>query len=212
MSWFQLDPQSIANRARSAAAPIPSLGASVMRGTLGFTAVSVAGFVPWAVFGRWFNNHGGELVMYLVCAAVFIALAGPLLHRLIIGPGSLPRFYKLFGLTFTVYAAGWISGWVAMPRLTGSIAGLAFGTFLMGALLSAAFDAPKAALPVGVVLFALNCAGYFLGGLVNNVLLEHHALVAKLLWGVIYGLGFGAGLGLAFHLCQKQARAILAAR
>jgi hypothetical protein len=39
-----------------------------------------------------------------VCAIVFIVLSGLLLHRLIIGPGSLGRFYKLFSAAFAVAA------------------------------------------------------------------------------------------------------------
>ena len=57
MSWFQLDPKSIAERAQvdGADANIPTLASSLWRGVIGFTIVSVAGFVPWAVFGRWFQ-------------------------------------------------------------------------------------------------------------------------------------------------------------
>jgi hypothetical protein len=32
---------------------------------------------------------------------------------------------------------------------------------------------------------------------------------AMLLWGVCYGLGLGAGLGLAFYYCPSRARAVL---
>ena len=114
MSWFQLDPPSIAKRARAAASPVPSLGASLMRGMIGFTIVSVAGFVPWAVFGQWFHQRVGEAGMYVVCAVVFLVLTSPLLHRLIIGPGSVSRFYKVFGLSFTAYSVAWIAGWMAL--------------------------------------------------------------------------------------------------
>src|SRR5262249_53912125 len=54
MSWFQLDPQTIAARVHSAggAVSIPTVAASVLRGIAGFTLVSIAGFAPWAVWGR----------------------------------------------------------------------------------------------------------------------------------------------------------------
>src|SRR5687768_3997476 len=97
MSWFELDPVSIANRMRASHSPVvPSLGESVTRGIIGFTVVSIAGFAPWAVFGRWLYRQIGEAGMYAVCAVVFIGLSSPLLHRLIIGAGSLSRFYKVF--------------------------------------------------------------------------------------------------------------------
>lgn len=211
MGWFQLDPQSLGDRARAAGANAPSLQASLVRGTVGFTVVSVAGFVPWAVFGRWLGRHIGEAGMYAVCALVFIGLSGPLLHRLILGPGSLGRFNRLFGLSFTAYSVAWIAGWMAFRGHLGSVVGLFAGTAVMGLMLCTAFEARRELLKVVAALFLLNSAGYFLGGVVEGWLIRQHALTAMLSWGVGYGLGLGAGLGLAFHFCQRRARALLAA-
>lgn len=210
MSWFQLDPQSIASRAREAGSPVPSLGASLKRGMIGFTVVSVAGFVPWAVFGQRLRMQVGEAGMYAVCAVVFLALTAPLLHRLIIGPGSVSRFYKLFGLSFTAYSVAWIAGWMALRGHPGSMAGLAAGTMLMACMLVAAFDALRLVVKVFLALFVLNAIGYFVGGLSEAALIKEHPLAAKLSWGVFYGIGLGAGLGLAFHFCQARARKLLA--
>lgn len=194
----------------------------ILRGALGFAVVSVAGFVPWAVFGKWFRGHGGEIGMYAICALVFIALSGLLLHRLILGKGSLGRFFKLFSLIFSAYSVAWIAGWMALRGHPGSIAGLAAGTLVMGLLMVAAFDAWKETLKVILALFLLNSAGYFLGGWIEDALVQAcecsgqispasptTMLIAKLQWGVCYGLGLGAGLGLAFYFCQKEARRIL---
>jgi uncharacterized membrane protein YedE/YeeE len=85
----------------------------------------------------------------------------------------------------------------------------------MGALLAWAFDARRAAGPVIAALFCLNAAGYFLGGVTDawllgleNVPLPRQAQVAlaHTSWAVFYGLGFGAGLGLAFYWCQAETR------
>lgn len=204
MSFFQLDPASLAERARNQA--VPSLGASIARGAISFTLLSVAGFVPWAVFGRTLYRAIGEAGMYAVCAVVFIALSGPLLHRLIIGTGSLSRFYKLFTLAFIPYSVAWTVGWMALRGHPGSIAGLLAGAVVMGPILAAAFDARGSTLKVIVVLFLANAAGYFIGGVCEaNV----PGVTGKLLWGVCYGLGFGAGLGWAFHECQTPARRLL---
>lgn len=210
MSWFQLDPQSIASRARAAGSPVPSLGASLVRGSIGFTVVSVAGFVPWAVFGQALRLQVGEAGMYAVCAVVFLALTSPLLHRLIIGPESVSRFYKLFGIAFTAYSAAWIAGWMALRGHPGSIAGLAAGTMVMACMLVAAFDALRVVVKVFLALFVLNAIGYFVGGLSEAALIKEHPLAAKLSWRVFYGIGLGAGLGLAFHFCQARARKLLA--
>ncbi|HAB16274.1 MAG TPA: hypothetical protein PLX89_20805 [Verrucomicrobiota bacterium] len=209
MSWFQLDPQSIADRARAAVSTVPSLKASLARGIVGFTVVSLAGFVPWAVFGRWFYKHIGEAGLYACCALVFIGLSGPLMHRLVIGPGSLTRFYKLFGLSFAAYSVAWIVGWLALRGHPGSLAGLFAGTAIMGWMLVTAFDARGELIKVTGSLFVLNSLGYFIGGEVEGWLIRWHPLTAKLMWGFCYGIGFGAGLGVAFYLCQSRARALL---
>jgi len=225
MSWFQLDPESVAARVRASGQPaeIPCLGTSLQRGIFGFTLLSVAGFAPWAVMGRWFYRHIGEAGLYAVCALVFIGLSGPLMHRLIIGPGSLSRFYKLFGITFAANSVLWIAGWMALRGHPGSVAGLFAGTAAMGWMLARAFDAKGATLKVIAALFVLNSLGYFVGGwieaavaeikqfsLFGNVLGKSaQMMLAKSLWGVCYGLGFGAGLGFAFHACQAGTRAAL---
>lgn len=222
MSWFQLDPPSLAARAQDSA--VPSLGASIGRGIIGFTLVSVAGFLPWGVFGRWFRFAGGELAMYLVCAVVFIGLSGLLLHKLIIGQGSLSRFYKLFTPAFAVYSVAWIAGWMTLRGHTGSVVGLFAGTAAMGLMLALAFDALGQLGKVIAALFVLNALGYFIGGeieiamigmpecTVGGVTLARptQVMLAKMQWGVCYGIGLGAGLGVAFYLCQSRARALLA--
>lgn len=210
MALFQLDPQSIAARVHAAGhpTPLPTLAASVWRGILGFTLVSVAGFSPWAIFDRWFPGlREGHL--YLACTAVFIGLSGICLHRLILGPGSLSRFYKLFSLAFVGYAIAWVGFWMALRGDAGSIAGLLAGTAVMGAILSLAFDAPQALPKVIAALFILNTLGYYAGGWVEGKLAVDHLLAGMLLWGVCYGIGLGAGLGVAFHLCQERARTTL---
>lgn len=225
MSWFQLDPQSIANR--SLGTDVPSLGASLWRGILGFTVVSVAGFLPWGVFGHWFRaGHGGELGMYIACALVFIVLSGLLMHKLILGRGSLPRFYLLFSPAFAAYSIAWIVGWMTLRGHPGSVAGLLSGTIIMGVILAAAFDAWGQLLKVILALFVLNSIGYFVGGVIELELIgipecsiggvtlakPTQVMLAKMQWGVCYGIGLGAGLGAAFHLCQTQARALIAAK
>ena len=222
MSWFQLDPPSLAARAQGTRPP--SLVASLMRGIVGFTVVSVAGFLPWGVFGKWFHTHGGELGMYITCAVLFIVLTGLLLHGLIMGKGSLSRFYKLFIIAFTAYSAAWIAGWMILRGNPGSIAGLLAGTVVMGAMFAAAFDAWGEVLKVIAALFIFNAIGYFVGGLFEGPMMHAPELmiagvkldkptqmmVAKMQWALCYGIGFGAGLGIAFYLCQKRARALLA--
>lgn len=210
MALFQLDPASIAARVRASGRTIhlPTLASSIMRGILGFSFVSAAGFLPWPIIDHWVR-HPNATQLYLACTAVFIGLSGPCLHRLIIGPGSLSRFYKLFSLAFIAYAALWITFWEMWTNDIGSVAGLLSGTVAMGAILAFAFDTPRAMPKVILALFVLNTLGYYAGGKIEGKLIIDHRLTAMLLWGACYGIGFGAGLGVAFHLCQERARGLL---
>lgn len=210
MALFQLDPVSIATRVRASdkAVALPSLASSVVRGIVGFTIVSLAGFLPWPIMDHWFR-HPTEVGLYIACTVVFIGMSGPCLHRLIIGPGSLSRFYQLFSLAFIAYAVLWVGFWMGLRGAIGEIAGLLGGTAAMGAILAWAFDAPRTAPKAILTLFILNGLGYYLGGKIEGKLGVDHRLAAMLLWGICYGIGFGAGLGAAFHLCQERARALL---
>lgn len=210
MSLFQLDPESIVARARASgpAVPVPTFGESLMRGVLGFTLVSVAGFAPWPIIRQWFRAVG-EIGLYVACTSVFIGLSGICLHRLIIGPGSLSRFYKVFSVAFVAYAVGWMTVYMWLRGDEGSIGGLLAGTTIMGVILAFAFDAQRAAFKIIAALFVLNTLGYYAGGWVEGKLAIDHRLAAMLLWGACYGIGFGAGLGVAFYLCQARARAAL---
>jgi hypothetical protein len=223
MGWLQLDPANLAARVRDqgAAARVPSPAASLLRGMLGFAFVSVAGFAPWALAGRWFYRNTGEVGLYAICALVFVGLSGLVLDPLILGASSLGRFYRLFGVAFSGYALLWILGWMALRGNRGGIVGLLAGTAWMAWVLTSAFEARGAWPRVALALFALNAVGYFAGGWVEARIASAHILalsrstqmaLAKLAWGWCYGMGLGAGLGFAFHACQAEARALIAAR
>ena len=211
MSRLQLDPASIVERVRASGstAHIPTLKESLLRGMLGFTFVSVAGFAPWAVGGSWFKAHGGILAMFLACAVIFIVLSGLLLHRLIIGPGSLGRFYAVFGLGFILYSAAWIPSYIYIRGHLGGVIGLGSGLALMSLVFTFAFDSLNNFVKVFLSLFLLNALGYFGGGIVVLGIIGYENTLTMLLWGICYGLGFGAGLGLAFYFCQEHHREML---
>lgn len=224
MNWLQLDPESLAARASAAPGRVPTLSASILRGAVGFAIVSVAGFAPWALGGRWFYQRLGEAGLYAVCALVFVGLSGLLLHRLIMGTGTLGRFYKLFAVAFLAYSAAWIGGWMALRGHPGSWLGLCAGALVMSLILTRAFQAGRVFAPVWLAIFVLNALGYFAGGWMEEAMFRENwadaaagpgfgsrlfRALPMLQWGLSYGLGMGAGLGLAFWLCQSRARALL---
>jgi len=196
----------------------PSLLSSILRGAIGFTLLSIAGFAPWVLAGRYFYRSIGEAGLYAVCAVVFIALSAPLLHRLLRGRRTFWRFYKIFGLAFAGYSVAWTVGWMLIGGHTGSLVGLLAGSVVMAIVLTAFFRAWPKLLPVIAILFIANAAGYFIGGWIEGEigglrnldvvrdLISRGTLstVGKTLWGVFYGLGFGAGLGASFHLLQRD--------
>jgi hypothetical protein len=192
----------------------------VLRGTLGFTVLGLAGFLPWALgLGRTLGEGG----MYAVCALAFVGLSGPLLHQLIIGPGSLGRCYGLFGVAFIAYAVIWCALWFGLRFKGNDYVGLALGLTAFGTIVAAAFDARTALLKSILALIVLHALGYYLGGvaygnigartdleLLGTTLTKRQtATLARLLWGLGYGIGFGAGLGLAFYFCQERTRRLL---
>ena len=202
---------------------MPTLSKSVLHGALGFALVSTAGFAPWALAGHWLHQSVGEIGLYALCAFAFVALSGPLLHRLIIGPGTLVRFYLLFGAGFTAYALLWTVAWMSLRGHLGGLLGLFIGALAMAAIFVQTFEASGQFVKVALELFAGNAVGYFAGGWVEAGLAQVKTLhlfgltlnrpgtlvLAMLLWGICYGLGFGAGLGFAFYHCQTKARALL---
>ena len=174
--------------------------------------------------GQTFYRAVGETGLYVACAVVFVVFSGLLLHRLIIGPGSLSRFYKVFTLAFLAYAVAWTIGWMTLRGNIGSVVGLLAGTAAMGVLLAQAFAAGDATWKIIAALFVGNALGYFAGGWAHNavlvleetdmlgIVLDRPAWVtlSKAIWGLCYGLGFGAGIGFAFYGCQAGARRLIA--
>lgn len=179
-----------------------TLLSSVLRGSLGFAAVSVAAFAVWAFGAGWFDDHGGTLAMYAGCAAVFVGLSGALLHPLLTGPGAVGRFYKTFIPAFLAYAVAWCVAWFLMLDRAGEWLGSAAGCLAFAAVLALMMRHARALLPVTLVLFVLHSAGYFAGGILYEDFM--HSVTGRLVWGLAYGLGFGAGIGHAYWAMQRK--------
>ncbi|MEW6302341.1 MAG: hypothetical protein AB1705_02650 [Verrucomicrobiota bacterium] len=204
MRCFGLYPDQVAQRLQSPVQP-PDLNASVLRGAVGFALVSLAPYAIWAFAGKWMYQNIGEAGLYLVCAVVFIALTGVALSGLVVG-GSLLRFYALFGAAFAAYALAWSLAWFGVKGRAGEWVGSLAGTTVMGLLITCAFGARKAALPVILLLFVTHSVGYFLGGYVYEANGKQHPIGAKLGWGLCYGVWFGVGIGYAFYAAQEGIR------
>jgi hypothetical protein len=190
---------------------------AMIRGSVGFAIVSVAAFSVWAFAGKWFQHHGGEGALYGACTLAFALLSGLLLCPLMRGSASVMRFYSIFAPAFVAYAIVWCLAWFALHYGLGEWLGALLGSAAFVGVLCWRFQNGRPFILVSLIVFALNLAGYFLGGHLTHWLLSPHgsalltgvskpgiAVVAKLCWGLVYGLGFGAGIGYAFHTIQNK--------
>jgi len=139
---------------------------------------------------------------YVAWIALFILLGGSALGPLVSGRWRLPRFYLLFGVAFFAYGVGWFAAYVLSPGLVGESLGLLAGSILMGLVLAFGFRVMRRTLTLSLIILAANLIGYFCGSSLNNAL---HGRTGMLVWGIIYGLCFGAGLGAVLHLAQIEA-------
>lgn len=183
--------------------------ASTLRGALGFAVVSVAAFSVWAFAGGWFRNHGGEGALYAAIAAVFALLSGLLLHPLVPGPRALARFYGVFTPAFLAYSIVWSGFWFWLKSGPGEWLGAAAGSGVFVAVAAWRLGQTRGFWTATTVFFVLHTAGYFAGGQSMDWLVgvaksaatpgdrSRWLALAKLSWGVFYGLGFGAALGFA---------------
>jgi hypothetical protein len=181
---------------------VPSLRRSLLTGGLGFCIVSLCVFATVAFGERWMYTQLGLFGAYLTWTALFIVLGGAVLGSLVVGRWRLPRFYLLFGSAFFAYAAGWVGAYFVLRGATGEWVGSLAGSLLMGSVLAAGFGVGRSALSLSGVLFAANSVGYFLGAALNEAVGGSEGM---LLWGVVYGLCLGAGLGAVLHFAQARA-------
>jgi len=182
---------------------IPSLGRSLLIGSFGFCLASLCVFATVAFAERWMYRSLGLSGAYAVWTVLFIFIGGALLSPLVIGPGRLWRFQLVFGTAFLLYAVGWVASYFTLRGVAGEWVGSLIGSILMALVIAQAFGVMKTFFAQTAALFIANSAGYFLGDLLNNSI---RGRTGMLLWGLLYGLCLGAGLGLSIFLAQTPLR------
>jgi hypothetical protein len=178
---------------------VPSLTYSLWFGALAFCLASLLVFATVAFAEGWMFRHLGVYGAYATWTVLFIVLGGLVLSRLVTVRRGATWFHFVFGAAFLAYAVAWMAAYFTLRGSTGEWIGSLAGSVLMGLVLALAFDARPAALKLMVVLCITNCAGYFLGAALYYSI---RGAIGMLLYGVVYGLFVGAGLGAALHLCQ----------
>ena len=174
---------------------------SIATGAIGFALVSLCVFATVAFAERWMYQNLGLVGAYLAWTVLFIVLSGAVFGSLVIVRWRLPRFYLLWALAFFAYAAAWMLAYFNVPRTAGELIGAIAGSILMAVVLALGFGSLRSIVKLSAVLFVSNSLGYFLGAALFQSL---NAPTGMLLFGVVYGLFFGAGIGAALHLVQAD--------
>jgi hypothetical protein len=178
---------------------VPSLARSIATGGIGFGLISLGVFATVAFAEASMYRTLGLFGAYLAWIVLFILLSGAVFGQLAVVRWRLPGFYLLFGLAFFAYAVGWMAAYFTLRNTTGEFVGSLAGSVLMALVFAAGFGSLRSTVKLSAVLFVSNCLGYFLGSALNNFFGGREGM---LLWGVAYGLFFGAGIGAAVQLVQ----------
>ena len=171
-------------------------------GVLGFGLASMVVFGSWAFLGKWFYGTLGEIGAYLAWMVIYLGVGCESMKGLIPGTRQRVRFFKVFSLSFAVYALVWIAVWMAFKNATGEWLAAVFGSLGMAVLICRAFKNLKAWHRVWVVLAISNMTGYFIGSWLHAHISMPWGAVA---WGVAYGFFFGGGIGPAFWIARSNA-------
>lgn len=188
-----------------------SLLFDLFHGALGFAMVSVVAFSVWAYSGSLFGGLKSKLVLYSTIAAVFMLLSGFILSPL---AGGLGRFYKTFPLAFLLYSVAWCVAWFSLRGRTGEWIGAAAGCLVFTWVTFKLMGSTRGWLLTAIGVFILHTIGYFAGDWamydfwlapekVQALTKAKAALAGKLSWGLLYGLGFGAGIGWLYHRARQ---------
>jgi hypothetical protein len=181
----------------------PSLRRSLLIGGLGFGVVSLCVFATVAFGERWMYRNLTVIGAYVAWTLLFILLGGAVLGSLVVGRWRLPRFYLLYGLAFFMYAVGWVIAYFALSDPVNEWLGSLAGSVLMALVFAAGFGVMRSALKFSALLFIANSIGYFSGAMLYASVGGSTGL---LLWGLLYGLFLGAGMGAVLHFAQRWTR------
>lgn len=177
---------------------LSSPGGAAFQGALRFGAVSLAVFATVAFGERWMYQNLGLAGAYALWTLLFVGLGAFALGGLV-EPGKRTRLYLCFALGFLAYAIGWIASYFLLHGTAGEWVGSVVGSILMALVFAIGFGRASRVPQIAAILFAANSLGYFAGSALNDAITGQAGMM---LWGALYGLGLGAGLGLTLRLLK----------
>ena len=181
---------------------LPSLAKSIVTGAIGFGLVSLCVFATVAFGEGWMYQNLGLFGSYIAWILLFILLSGAVFGSLVVvDRWRLPKFYFLWAVAFFAYAAVWMIAYFTLGRTVGELVGALAGSIFMALVLATGFRTLGSLVKLSAVLFVSHALGYFLGAALFDTLSEPTGM---LLFGVVYGVFFGAGIGAALQLAQRS--------
>ncbi len=182
--------------------PLPSLSKSIVTGAIGFGLVSLCVFATVAFAEGWMYQNLGLFGSYIAWTVLFILLSGAVFGSLVVvDRWRLPKFYPLWAVCFFAYAAFWMIAYFSLGPTKGEAVGSLIGSIFMALILAVGFRSLRSTIKLSALLFVSNFLGYFLGVALFDSLTEPTGM---LLFGVVYGLLFGAGIGAALQIVQRS--------
>jgi hypothetical protein len=182
--------------------PLASLPKSILTGAVGFGVVSLFVFATVAFAERWLYQNLGLFGSYITWIVLFILLSGAVFGSLVVADRwRLPKFYLLWAAAFFAYAAVWMIAYFSLGGTKGEVVGSLVGSIFMALVLAAGFRSLRSTIKLSALLFVSNFLGYFFGAALFETL---SAPTGMLLFGVVYGLLFGAGIGAALQIAQRN--------
>jgi len=182
--------------------PLPTLSRAIATGAIGFGLVSICVFATVAFAERWMYQNLGLFGSYIAWIVLFIPLSGAVFGSLVVvDRWRLPKFYLLWAVAFFAYAAVWMIAYFYLGGTKGEVVGSLVGSIFMALVLAAGFKSLGSTVKLSALLFVSNFLGYFLGAALFDSL---SAPTGMLLFGVVYGLLFGAGIGAALQIAQRK--------
>jgi hypothetical protein len=181
-----------------------------------FTLVAVASFSLWALGTSIFPS---EYALYAGCAVVFLGFGGLALTpgTIVSGAPARIRFAGLFAGGFVLYSILWSVCWFQFHNTFGEVLGSFLGLIPLIALLKRYFPERQSLWTGVAVAFLWHTLGYYFGGFAyaafqgKGVLplplpfdRETTVTLARLSWGLFYGLGLGFGLSLLLQRSRQS--------
>src|SRR3954466_3970017 len=184
---------------------------AILNGAWRFAFVSVLAFGFWAIQPKILPKSYGEPATFVGCLIAFALFAEIFLVALVHQPNARRKFNGSFIPAFVIYAAVWSASWFALHLRAREWIGSALACAAFAAILQWRLGAREGLCRVILLLIITHTLGYYLGGkvfymarhppeLIASWPKENIWTLAKLMWGLCYGLGFGAGIGYAFDV------------